>query len=33
MKLWCIKYAENPQLARMVDNEKDSYDRRDNYDG
>ena len=33
MKLWCIKYAEEPEKARVVDSSKDSYDRIDNYDG
>ena len=33
VKFWCIKYAENPEKAREVDKEKNSYDRQDNYDG
>jgi hypothetical protein len=31
-KFWCIKNAENPAKAKEIDEEKDSYDRRDNYD-
>lgn len=32
LKFWCIKHAENPSKSREVDESKDSYDRRDNYD-
>ena len=31
-KFWCIKNAEDPSVAKDVDLEKDSYDRKDNYD-
>ena len=33
LKLWCIKNAEDPDQARLVDDQKDSYERTDNYDG
>ena len=33
LKLWCIKFAEDPDLTRSIDPKKDSYDRTDNYDG
>ena len=33
LKLWCIKNAEDPELARLVDDQKDCYERTDNYDG
>jgi hypothetical protein len=33
LKLWCIKNAEDPEVARLVDDQKDCYERTDNYDG
>mmetsp|Transcript_6748 Transcript_6748/g.11315 ORF Transcript_6748/g.11315 Transcript_6748/m.11315 type:complete len:208 (+) Transcript_6748:959-1582(+) len=33
LKIWCIKFADDPQLSRTLDLEKDSYERTDNYDG
>jgi len=33
LKLWCIKNAEDPEQARLVDDQKDCYERTDNYDG
>ena len=33
VKLWSIKFAEEPDKARKLDESKDSYDRTDLYDG
>ena len=33
VKLWSIKFAEDPEKARQLDESKDSYERTDLYDG
>ena len=33
VKLWSTKFAENPEKAQKYDEDKDSYDRTDIYDG
>jgi hypothetical protein len=33
LKIWCIKNAEDPQFARNVTTNKDTFERQDMYDG